>query len=273
MSVFCSSGETYEKVAQAKRETANNRLVQERTLQWWTSNDEVKYKASRRDNNSEDDEGVIDLTNSDNDDNDNTTNNKKKNKRNKSLEPPKKLGSKSRSKSLDPRPRNSKSNSERQLNFTDEDIKYSIFMIEHGIHGADKKFVWNQVMFKCKYCSKPAIAMQKIPLPDPDVQYYPDHCARCAIEHIQKEDIIERAATCGHNKERYKTNLSCYACVNYTNRLGKLCGHTISGTRVGCGNIITSLNRKRINNKNLCDSCFDQYLILIGHKQMIQCKL
>jgi hypothetical protein len=115
--------------------------------------------------------------------------------------------------------------------------------------------------------------MEKFHLPDPDVNYYPDHCARCALEHIRKEDIIERAATCGHNKERYKNYLSCYDCKYYTDRLGKLCGHTMdSGTRVGCGKSITPVNRKRINDKNLCDGCYDYYLILAGIKQRIQCK-
>jgi hypothetical protein len=83
-----TNGETYADVAKAKKETANNLLVQEYTSQWWTSDTDRGFRTSCPDYNSEDDEDVIDLTNSDNDDNDNTTNNKKKNKRNKSLEPP-----------------------------------------------------------------------------------------------------------------------------------------------------------------------------------------
>lgn len=45
MSRFCSSGETYAKVAEAKKANVNNSLAQQRTLQWWTSDDEVAFQA------------------------------------------------------------------------------------------------------------------------------------------------------------------------------------------------------------------------------------
>jgi hypothetical protein len=44
------------------------------------------------------------------------------------------------------------------------------------------------------------------------------------------------------------------------------------GVQVGCGKSITSNNRKKISDKNLCDGCYEEYEILIGMKQMIQCK-
>ena len=128
-------------------------------------------------------------------------------------------------------------------------------------------------MFRCKHCSKPAVSMERVQNPDRDVKYYPDHCGKCALEHISKEYIVERAATCGCNRERYSTYLSCYACVHYTNRMGRLYGLiTRDGVRVGCGKEITSDNTKRITDKKLCDDCFNNYLILKGHKQMKQCE-
>jgi hypothetical protein len=285
MSRFCSSGETYAKVAEAKKANVNNSLAQHRTLQWWTSDDEVAFQAHLKASgyNSEDDEEdekllVTDLTIRDDDDKDNTTNNKKKNKRQQSLDPPKKREStssnKNRSKSLDAGSRNSKCYLGIPHTFEDEDVEYINYCVEEGIDGARKKFVWNEVMFRCKHCSKPAISMERVQNPDRDIKYYPDHCGKCALEHISKEYIIERAATCGCNRERYHTYLNCYACVYYTNRMGKLCGLVMNdGVRVGCGKEITSDNTMRITTAKLCDGCLEQYKVLSGMKQMTHCKL
>ena len=97
MSRFCSSGETYAKVAEAKKAHVNNSLAQQRTSQWWTSEDEVAFLAHLQ----------VSGYDSEDDEEDN-----KKNKRQQSLDPPKKREStssnKNRSKSLDPGSRNSK---------------------------------------------------------------------------------------------------------------------------------------------------------------------
>jgi hypothetical protein len=41
-------------------------------------------------------------------------------------------------------------------------IELARICVEQGMFGADMKFVWNDVKFKCAHCNKPAVSMERV---------------------------------------------------------------------------------------------------------------